>query len=226
MKPTKSLIKQPAKRSHPRRRSSRSQGSPAPLAGPAVEPQANNAQSLTRLSERVQRLRQQRDLSLEELAAASDVSASFLSQLERGLGNPSFLTLTKIARALSIPIGYLFGEEPSAANGIVRRNKRKRLIPPNGDLVYELITPDLNRPFEVVSIEIAPGQAEPDSPFLHSGEECLLVLEGEIAFHLGEELHHLGPGDSITFPGHLPHWANNPGKKNASLIVVIAPPAF
>ena len=191
-----------------------------------TDQQPDNAESLSRLSERVQRLRQQRGLSLEELAAASDVSASFLSQLERGIGNPSFLTLTKIARALSTPIGYLFGEEPSAANGIVRRHKRKRLIPPNVDLVYELITPDLNRPFEVVSIEIAPGMAEPDSPFLHSGEECVLVLEGEVAFHLGDEMYRLGQGDSITFPGHVPHWANNPGKKNASLIVVIAPPAF
>src|SRR5687768_5469568 len=84
------------------------------------EPQASNAETLATLSQRVQRLRQQRGLSLEDLAGAADVSASFLSQLERGVGNPSFLTLTKIARALAVPIGYLFGEQPGASNGIVR----------------------------------------------------------------------------------------------------------
>lgn len=192
----------------------------------SVEPPPSNAETLARLSDRIQRARQQRGLSLEELAASSDVSASFLSQLERGVGNPSFVTLTKIARALAVPIGYLFGEKPDASNGIIRRNNRKRLIPPNVDLVYELVTPDLNRLFEVVLIEIAPGTAEPDSPFVHEGEECILVLEGTLEFHYDEDIHLLDPGDSITFAGLLPHWANNPGKNVTKLLVVISPPAF
>jgi transcriptional regulator with XRE-family HTH domain len=185
-----------------------------------------NSQILSSLSERIHRLRQQRGLSLEELAASSDVSASFLSQLERGLGNPSFVTLTKIARALSVPIGSLFGEEPGTNNGLVRYNRRKRLIPPNAKLVYELITPDLNRLFEVASIEIPPKEGEPDSPFQHDGEECVLILEGVLEFHLDREVYKLESGDSITFPGALPHWGYNPGSTTTKLIIVISPPAF
>jgi transcriptional regulator with XRE-family HTH domain len=186
----------------------------------------DNSQILSQLSERIHRIRQQRGLSLEELAASSEVSASFLSQLERGLGNPSFVTLTKIARALSVPIGSFFGEEPGVTNGLVRNNRRKRLIPSNADLVYELITPDLNRLFEVVSIEIPPNEGEPDSPFQHDGEECVLALEGTLEFHLGGETYTLEPGDSITFPGGLPHWGYNPGSFTTKLIIVISPPAF
>ena len=182
--------------------------------------------TLGKLCDRILRLRQQRGLSLEELARRSGISASSLSQLERGLGNPSFITLTKLAAALHIPIGTLFGEEPEAANGIVRRDKRKRLMPANQDLVYQLVTPDLNRALEVVLIDLPAGTTEVDSPFQHEGEECVLVLEGQMRFHLGNEEHTLGNGDSITFSGRFPHWASNPGPGNTRLIVIITPPAF
>jgi transcriptional regulator with XRE-family HTH domain len=184
------------------------------------------AHILATLSGRIHQLRQERGLSLEELAASSDVSIGFLSQLERGIANPSFKTLTKIAKALSVPLSSIFGQASNTADGIVRRDQRKRLMPANADLVYELITPDLNRAFEVVSIEIRPDTAEPDSPFLHEGEECLLVLDGILEFHLGNETHTLEQGDSITFPGTIPHWGMNTGSSPTKLIIIISPPAF
>jgi len=193
---------------------------------PSIRQQTEHSETLARLSQSIQSYRKQKNLKLEDLAAISDISISSLSQLERGLGNPSFLTLTKIAKALSIPLTYLFGEEDEIRSGIVRGNKRKRLIPPNSNLIYELITPDLNRSFEVAWIEIDPGTSEPDSPFRHEGEECVLVLEGEMSFHLGNEVYELGSGDSITFSSHLPHWGENLSREKTQLIVVIAPPAF
>ncbi len=42
-------------------------------------------------------------LSLRELAALSDLSNAYLSQLERGLHQPSIRVLTQLARALSVP---------------------------------------------------------------------------------------------------------------------------
>ena len=42
-------------------------------------------------------------LSLRELASLSDVSNAYLSQLERGLHQPSMRVVTQVARALGIP---------------------------------------------------------------------------------------------------------------------------
>ena len=42
-------------------------------------------------------------LSLRELAAMSDVSNAYLSQLERGLHQPSVRVITQVAQALGIP---------------------------------------------------------------------------------------------------------------------------
>jgi transcriptional regulator with XRE-family HTH domain len=42
-------------------------------------------------------------LSLRELAALSDLSNAYLSQLERGLHQPSIRVITQVARALGVP---------------------------------------------------------------------------------------------------------------------------
>ena len=43
-----------------------------------------------------------RDLSQEELALAADVDRTFVSQMERGIRQPTITTLIKLAGALNI----------------------------------------------------------------------------------------------------------------------------
>ena len=57
-------------------------------------------------------LRRRCSLSLEALEDRSGISASSLSAYERGEGNPSLQSLSCLARALSVPIYVLIGEEP------------------------------------------------------------------------------------------------------------------
>jgi transcriptional regulator with XRE-family HTH domain len=47
------------------------------------------------------------DLSLRDLAERTKVSNAYLSQLERGLHEPSLGVLTAIASALGVPLGVL-----------------------------------------------------------------------------------------------------------------------
>jgi transcriptional regulator with XRE-family HTH domain len=51
--------------------------------------------------------RQAAELSLRDLAALTNVSNAYLSQLERGLHEPSLSVLQAIASALGIPLGAL-----------------------------------------------------------------------------------------------------------------------
>ena len=61
------------------------------------------------------------DLSLRELSELTKVSNAYLSQLERGLHEPSLSVLRAIASALGVPLGSLLtragflaqGDEPS-----------------------------------------------------------------------------------------------------------------
>ena len=49
-------------------------------------------------------------LSLRELAAMSDISNAYLSQLERGLHQPSMRVVTQVARALGLPAETLLAQ--------------------------------------------------------------------------------------------------------------------
>jgi transcriptional regulator with XRE-family HTH domain len=60
-------------------------------------------------------------LSLRELAGLSDISNAYLSQLERGLHQPSMRVVTQVARALGMPpetlltqAGLLDDSEPAS----------------------------------------------------------------------------------------------------------------
>ncbi len=60
------------------------------------------------IGERLRTARKEQNLSLRELAAKADVSASLLSQIENDRANPSVMSLFAIATALSVPVHYFF----------------------------------------------------------------------------------------------------------------------
>lgn len=66
------------------------------------------------------RLRSQRrglGRTLAEVAEEADVSMTYLSNLERGRGNPTLGVLTKIATALAVDVGSLVGNAPASDDG-------------------------------------------------------------------------------------------------------------
>jgi transcriptional regulator with XRE-family HTH domain len=65
---------------------------------------------LLRLGERVRLLRRQVGLSQEELAHRSGMDRTYISQIERGVCNPSVMALLNVAKALDHPLGDLFTE--------------------------------------------------------------------------------------------------------------------
>ena len=61
-----------------------------------------------KLGKVISALRKQAAISQEELAFRASIDRTYISQIERGVGNPSLLVIFKIAQALKIPINLLF----------------------------------------------------------------------------------------------------------------------
>lgn len=181
---------------------------------------------LSSLGSKLEQFRREKELTLEMLAELSGVSASLLSQLERGIGNPSFITLSKIAYGLGVPISTFFQGLDAPSNAVVRKEHRKKLVLEDRNLVYELLTPDLNRRLEFVWSEFEPGICTEQRPFVHEGEEAGVVLQGTLEVHLGESAYILEPGDSISFRSDIPHWYRNPGEEKVIAVWVITPPSW
>jgi repressor LexA len=63
---------------------------------------------------RIRKARKSKDWTLEDLKKKTGMSISFLSDIERGVSNPSLKRLKQIARALNVSISYLLNEhDPS-----------------------------------------------------------------------------------------------------------------
>jgi transcriptional regulator with XRE-family HTH domain len=181
-----------------------------------------DSQSLGQL---IRRMRINRGMSIEALAKTASVSAGGISQIERGAGNPAITTLMKIAQGLQVPVGSFLQTDQEPRGVVVRKQNRKRLEPSEG-LIYELLTPDLRRRLEVLRVQIAPGFDNSQRPFVHEGEECVHLVEGELLIYIGGDEYHLEEGDSITYDPTIPHWYRNPFPHPSLGFGVITPPGF
>ncbi|WP_193318539.1 helix-turn-helix domain-containing protein [Nonomuraea phyllanthi] len=188
------------------------------------------ASMLGAVGSRLRSLRKERGFTLERLGELSGLSTGIISQVERGLANPSFTTLVQLAHGLGIPVGGLFQTEEETRPPVVRRSERRRLgghgVDMNSESVYELLTPDLSGALEVTWVETRPGHDTSATPFTHRGEEVGVVLSGRTHVYLDGVRYELGPGDSIRYPSTVPHWYVNPGDEVCTAIWVSTPPSW
>lgn len=63
------------------------------------------------LGKRISTLRQHFELSQEKLAELSDLSTEYISQIERGVKNPTVRSVQKICNAFGIHLSDFFKEE-------------------------------------------------------------------------------------------------------------------
>ena len=191
----------------------------------------------------IRQARKEKKLTLAELAASAQISPSFLSQIERNQANPSVTTLYAIAHVLEVSVASLFeptvASSPSAAVAqrptterkgqnaqVVRAGRRKTLIYPGSGIRNELLSPDLQRDLQLMWIVMPPGTDTGEMPFVHEGEECGIVLEGQLETWIGDECYILGPGDSIYHKSTLPHRSRNIGDCDVVMVVSTTPPSF
>src|SRR5690625_995696 len=173
----------------------------------------------------VRRTRQRMGLSVEALAARSDLSAGLISQLERGRGNPSLQTLSRLASALGTQLVSLLQSAQRRGEPVVRADARTVLpdLDPAPDGAprpdRKLLTPDQNLPLQVIRTVMPPGFSNEDRPFRPLGLESVHVLEGELLVVLGETRHALAAGDTITYECTQAHWWANPSDTDEVVII-------
>lgn len=178
------------------------------------------------LGERIRSIRDTRGHSLKQLAEATGLTQSFLSQVERDLTSPSVASLRKIAEALGTSVATFFaGGSPNGR--LVRKDARAVMLHPKRRWRDSLLTPGTNGKLQVILSEIEPGGGSGDEPYTHnSDEECVVVLRGKLDFWVGDEHYALNAGDALTFESRLPHKNCNPGPGKTQVLWVMTPPSY
>lgn len=172
-------------------------------------------------------LRKGRGLTLSELALRLGRSVGWLSQVERGLSEPSIADLRKLASVFEVSVSFFFANDdaPEGERGhVVRADARRSLGDPAEGLVEELLSPDLGGEFEMLRSVFAPG-AELPTAQQRDTEEAGYILSGTLDLWIGQRLFHLRPGDSFRFAREPYRW-RNPGPEKAVVIWAISPPVY
>ncbi|MDB8793582.1 helix-turn-helix domain-containing protein [Romboutsia sp. 1001216sp1] len=168
-------------------------------------------------------IRKKQDLSIRDLAKLAGVTPSLLSQIERGLANPSVNSLKSIASALNVPLFTFFMSEVDKRNLIVRKDNRKKVIlPGNNDVVYEVLSPEINDNFEFAIMNLSPNTSSCSNFIEHKGYEIAYILSGEANLYIDEDKFTLYEGDSVKVPiGSRHRWENITNNDTKVIFAVI-----
>lgn len=189
--------------------------------GPRLEIEAGDAPPV---GQRINRLRQLKNWSLQDLAVRSGVSAGMLSQIERDRANPSLKTLTRIRQALEVPLSALFEEVPWSDNvpDFVRRaaGRPKFNLGPNY-LVKELLSSSVARTMQIMILHIPPRGGSGGDPMTNAVEKAGMVLEGEFVLNVEDTEVILNSGDSFQFDGQRRHSFRNLSDQTSRILWII-----
>jgi uncharacterized cupin superfamily protein len=148
-------------------------------------------------------------LALRSLAEKCDLSANAISLIERGENSPTVSSLHKLSLALDVPITDFFVSK--SAISAVHVKKGQGMKYENSGLVLESLGTGLpNQQLEPFLLSVQPGSGTADDPIMHSGQEFVYCLTGEIEYFVEDQVYLLNPGDSLLLEATRPHsWRNN-----------------
>lgn len=184
------------------------------------------------IGKKIRQVREQKEMSVEELAAASGNSVDLIESLEEGSFIPSMTPLFKIARALGVRLGTFLDDMPQTGPFVVKSGQSEEIIHFTGSIsnleestldLYSLAYGKGDRHMEPFIVDLHPQNADKYDLSAHEGEEFIYVMEGEIELLYGQEKYILGNGDSIYYDSVVPHDLHAHLKEAKILAVVYAP---
>ncbi len=178
--------------------------------------------AMPRVGRTLRRLRQEKGLSLQELALAAGVSVGMLSQLERDRANPSLRLLTQIRIALGVSVSELFEEASSrpADPPFVRRADNRGWLE-LGYLSKELLSPTVPNNLQFMILHIPPHGTSGGQPLSYPAEKGGMILRGELLLKVKSDEVTLREGDSFLFDSLDPHSFRNPTDATTQVLWII-----
>lgn len=175
------------------------------------------------IGSRLRQLRSERGLSLRTLSAETGLSPTMLSQIERGVTEPSLRTLRLLAETFGQSIATLFEDADDPVVQISVPGRRSLISSPQGHIQYERLASGNGR-LEVLKGLLQPGETSSDEPWAHQATECAYVLTGTLTVEVEGADHHVGPGEAITLDSSRPHRYLNVCGESVEFILSVTPP--
>jgi transcriptional regulator with XRE-family HTH domain len=177
------------------------------------------------VGEHIRQRRKELGYSLRQLGARTNLTASFLSQVENSQCSLSLASLQRIATALEVPM-FAFLNGARQPSPIIRADERPRLDICDAEICYELLSRNLNGQVMALLIHVQPGGRRIAERLSKPTDEVMHVLRGRLSITIEDQTYALDPGDSISYEGRsLREFAALDGEE-LEVICCVTPPVL
>ncbi len=162
------------------------------------------------IAERIKELREIENLSVAEMALKTGVSEEEYLACENGESDLHFAFIYRLANAFNVDVTDIIeGYSPKLKSfTVTRRGEGQRIEKARGMTYYNLASAFKNRIAEPLYVKSVYNKELEDKPIelaSHSGQECDLIISGQLKVQIGKHIEVLGPGDSIYYDSNTPH---------------------
>ncbi|RTE91332.1 XRE family transcriptional regulator [Bradyrhizobium sp. LVM 105] len=176
--------------------------------------------------DRVRLMREQADLTLDQISKLSGVSRAMLSKVERGEKSPTIGVAKRIAHALGTSFSALVGDETVARRAFALVRKDQRQVFRDAETGFEriLLSPVMaGLPVEVVLHHLPPKASTGKLPPYPAGvTKHVVATRGRVTVGIDNVETVLEEGDTLYFEADVEHWFENRSARPAEYYLVIS----
>ena len=181
---------------------------------------------MKQIADRIKELRLISGLSVEDMAARTGISQSEYEQCEAGNRNLSVAFLYHCALSFGVDMGdILEGKSPKLRSyALTRRGDGQRIEEAHNMVGYNLAAGFRNRIALPLYMELNyrdGAESEPISLTTHEGQECDIVIKGQMKIQIGSHSEILNPGDCIYYDSATPHGMIAVGGEDCSFYAIV-----
>ena len=181
------------------------------------------------IANRIKELREIQNLSILEMASLTGVSEQEYLDCENGKSDLNFAFIYRCANALKVNVTDIIeGYSPNLKSyTVTKRGNGQEVGQAHGMTYYNLASAFKSRiaePLYVVSKYSEEAQSKPMELTTHAGQECDIIIDGNLLVQIGKHQEILGPGDSIYYNSDTPHGLRAVGGKDCTFYAIVLNP--
>lgn len=157
------------------------------------------------VGQRIKKYRQRQNLTLKEIESRVAVSATHVSEIERGKTSPTIGALSKIAEALEVDAALFLAKDDVPRARVTRSSERSEVrFKSNHCTTHPISAPVDGQDLSAALVEFD-ANFSPTPSDAHPGEEFAYIMRGQLEVVVNGQSYELGPGDTIHFRADARH---------------------
>ncbi len=161
--------------------------------------------------------REERKMSLKELAHETGYPETLLAQVENDEVTPPVALVLQLGRTLKVDVQALESSDTKKASARAKSQKKRA----RSYAYTQLSKAGPDKHLSAYRVTIEPQTQHEGVEYHHEGEEFIYVLKGSLSITVGKNTTLLARGESIHFNSALHHTLSNPSHEKAELLVVL-----